>query len=137
MLLPYILLLQSSSRKKWGYFLESCPGSRAQHLHRGQEILVRHPAAEECPSHGLLLRSKEARGLFGSKGTAGGALQTFEIEFNLLHQSSVQHGANFEIAFDRVRAFPWGAGFADRLNHERIESCVLRLFHPVMLEQAL
>src|SRR6266853_45426 len=112
--------------------LESRSGAGFQQLGSGQEIPVRHSASEKCPTRRLLLYRKETVGLAGCKCPASGTLQAIEIELHLLHQSGIQHAADFEIAVDCVRALLIGAGIADFVNHEGIELGMLGLFHPVM-----
>ena len=126
-----------NSGKKRYDFIEPRPGPRLQKFHGRQEVFVRHAGAEKRPSRGLLLDRKEAVRFFGSEDPAGCAFQAFEIELHLLHQSGIEHPADFEIAVDGIRPFLRGARVADRSNHQRIELRVLRFFHPVVLEQAL
>ena len=59
-----------------------------------------HPRSEKRPARRLLLDREEPLGLFRCEGPARCALQAFEVELHLLHQSGVEHASDLEISVD-------------------------------------
>src|SRR4029453_6880135 len=112
-------------------------GGGVQVGERADELRMRHPGPEVGPPLARDLGPHECLPLGDAEAASGGPGEVVHVEFDLLGERAVQHAADLEVLAHRSVDSRGVEVAAERLHHQRVELGVLRLLHPVVLEQAL
>ena len=96
-----------------------------------------HPCAQISPTHALENRLSHLFALASRKVSSGRLHEALDIEFRLLLDPLVQECADLGVFLKGLVDLFLRGACRQLLDDQRIELGVLRLFEPVMLEQAL
>src|SRR4030095_12552729 len=132
-----VVVVVEVSAERFGDLCHALGRSRVQIGERADELRMRHPRPEVGPPLPRHLGSHEGLSLGGAETASGGPGEVVHVELHLLGESPVQHAADLEVLAHRSVDGRSVEGAAEALPHQRVELRVLRLLHPVMLEQAL
>src|SRR5690606_17437627 len=93
--------------------------------------------ADICPAIRLVLYLDKLLPLVFTQDASRRCLESLKVKQGLLPYAGIQESADLEILVDRFFDLFGRHTVSDRLDHHRVEFCVLSFFEPVMLEQAL
>jgi len=127
---------RAPAQQKAGGFFDALSCRPAEASQRRENPFVGHGRAEIGPAVRLKLRPTELTFLLFVQPASDRPGEGIEIEIDLLLEPRVDEAADLEVLLDRRFNLGSAAPLGQGLDHERVQLGVLRLFHPVMLEQA-